>query len=158
LPLQWSSSSPALWLRGRNCPAVAEEAATVVAAVAAPLHPRAVTAVAEEAAVVPLHSQMAVTVVVAAEAVVPLRHSPAVVAVMAEAVTAAVLPLWHLPAVGVAEELPHRRSPMGVAVATVAVAAEVAAVMAEEAVLPLWRLRTAVATVLPSMVAAEAAL
>jgi hypothetical protein len=128
LPLQWSSSSPALWLRGRNCPAVAEEAATVVAAVAAPLHPRAVTAVAEEAAVVPLHPPAAVTAVMVAEA-----------ASMAVTVVVAVPPLWHLPE---AE----------------AVTAEVTAVMAVAAVLPLWRLRTAVATVLPSMVAAEAAL
>ena len=76
--------------------------------------------------------------------VVPL-HPRAV-----EAAVAAPRPL-HLPAVGVAEELPHRRSPLGVAVAMVAV-------MALAAVLPHWRLRTAVATVLPLMVAAEAAL
>jgi hypothetical protein len=95
----------------------------------------------------PLHPPAVVT------AVVPLRRR-----LVAVAAVTAVLPLWHLPAVGVAEELPHRRSPMGVAVATVAVTAAVAAVMAVAAVLPLWRLRTAVATVLPLMVAAEAAL
>jgi hypothetical protein len=65
------------------------------------------------------------------------------VAVVVTVAAAVVLPLWHLPAAVVAEELPHQRSPMGVAVT--AVAAE----------LPLWRLLTTVATVLPLMVAEE---
>jgi hypothetical protein len=59
---------------------------------------------------------------------------------------AVVLPLCHLPEAAEAEELPHQRSPIGVAVTAVA------------AVLPLWRLLTTVATVLPLMVAEEAAL